>query len=397
MPTFHKLLFNPFYEKHDHELVGESRKELIKILIGEIEDAISAKSPFILILLGAVGVGKSFTLRELSARINDPKQFSQPKRVISARFDATIAGPPSHYIEFMFHSMMRSIGKNSFTVLRDEFDSYLSKGDKPSEALKDITQNFQNAFISFGKRENQNIIWNWLAGKRADLRELKKLGIVTRIDNPLIALEAFHDFSVLLSRLGYEGLVFCIDEAEELALSGTAQVVKALTQIKKVFEQNKNQLSETPVLEVPIIFCLAFTPGTYRLITGARTAERESARTGSAGLQTFLRRIGREYYIDPLTSKDIEELMKVLLNKARKEHGNSTEPFDPSAVKYLAEIAHGVPGYTMAYAKELLKLADEEQEPTINESKAKEWLVESGLIPVEGIDSISQPAKEVEL
>lgn len=397
MPQFHNLLFNPFYEKHDHELVGDSRKELMSALVNEIEEALSARAPFILTLLGAIGVGKSFTLKELSARLNDPRQLPQPSRIIAARFDATIAGPSSKYVEYLFHSMMKSVGKAAFEVMVGEFLGQFASKKESDAILSDIEENFKHALLGFDVRQNQNAIWNWLTGAKSDFKELKKLGINAKIDNPSMGLEAFGAFSTLLQKLGYAGVVLCIDEAEELALSGTAQVVKILTQIKKVFEQNKNQLSKTPSVGVPIVFCLAFTPGTYRLITGARTAEKESERTGSAGLQTFLRRIGREYFIDPLTSEEVGELVKVLLNVARKEQSDLAKPFNKDALKYLARISHGVPGYVMEYAKELLTKADYTKERAINEKKAQDWLVEAGLIPVEGISPVETPAKEVEI
>ena len=77
MPSFHNLLFNPFYEKHDHKLVGNNRKILARILVNEVNNALDAKASVIFVLEGAVGVGKSFTLRDLSNRLKDPKQFER--------------------------------------------------------------------------------------------------------------------------------------------------------------------------------------------------------------------------------------------------------------------------------------------------------------------------------
>ena len=392
MPEYHSLSFNPFYEKHDHSLVGEKRKELMKYLISELNDVLNAKSPLILVLQGGIGVGKSFTLRKLVEKTKDPKELSPKKKVIAIKFDATIAGPTSNYIQFMFYSTMKCMGKPKFELLRSEFASQ----SNDSTVLRDVEESFRNAFLNFENKENQKDIWNWLLGEKADAKHLKELGITAKIDNSF-AMDAFSALSILLEKIGYSGLFLCIDEAEELALSGTSQVVKVLTQIKKVFEQNKNQLSESPPAGVPIVFCLAFTPGTYKLITGSRTAEKETERTGSAGLQTFLRRIGKEYFIDPLSSRDIEELVKVLLNQARQEKTESIYPFQRKTVKYLAETSNGAPGYFMQYAKEVLRKADELRIKSIDVEKTKKWLVEAGLIPVEGIKPLEESPKEVDL
>ncbi len=392
MPDFHGLTSNPFYEKHNHPLVGENRKELMKYLITELNDVLNAKSPLILVLLGGIGVGKSFTLKELVEKARNQKEFLPEKKIIAIKFDATVAGPASNYIQFMFYSTMKCMGKSKFEHLRTEFD----KESIDPNVLAEIEECFRNAFLNFKNKENQKDIWKWLVGEKTDVKHLKELGIISKIDNSF-AMDAFSAFSILLEKLGYSGLFLCIDEAEELALSGTSQVVKVLTQIKKVFEQNKNQLSETSPAGIPIVFCLAFTPGTYKLITGSRTAEKETERTGSAGLQTFLRRIGKEYYIDPLSSRDIEELVKVLLNQARQEKTESIYPFQKKAVKYLAEISNGAPGYFMQYAKEVLKKADELHIKNIDAEKTNKWLVEAGLIPVEGLKPLEESPKEVDI
>lgn len=396
MPRYHGLKMNPFYEKHNHENVGESRQMLLEILTSEMEEAFNAKSPFIISLLGAVGVGKSFTLKQLSKYLGDPSHFKEPKKVMTVIFEATQSGPPTKYIEYLFHSMIKRIGKKGLETIRREFNEKYQE-EEYEEVLSDIDINFKNAFLKFNDASKQNIIIDWLTGERINLRDLQKIGINIKIENATATLEAFSSFSKLLKKVDYVGVILFIDEAEELALSGTVKLVNVLTQIKKVFEESKNKLSDDEEGFVPLIFCLSFTPGTYQLITGAETAIKESGRTGSAGLSTFLRRIGREYYIDPLTKEELMELFNLLLNSV-KEHSSTTyKPFDGDAVAYLADISQGIPGTLLDYARNILQFADDEKIDRITLDIATKCLIERGLIPEEGLSSSGEDVEEVDI
>lgn len=90
-------------------------------------------------------------------------------------------------------------------------------------------------------------------------------------------------------------------------------------------------------------------------------------------------------------------MIKVLLNKARREQQDSFAPFDEESTEYLTEIAGGIPGYVMSYAKAALKMADDKEITTLDKGLTHDCLIEEGLIPEEGIDLISGTVREVEL
>lgn len=394
MPTYHELSFNPFYERHDHKLVGEARKKQLGKILGQVEKAVNANACFIVFLRGTVGVGKSFTLDNLTNELISGKTFTNPKSVVAVKFDATVSTTASKYIQYVCNSAFREIGKNNFSILRSQFDTLISKTrKKPEELLRDFDRDFKNAFLAL--KDNESLVWLWFTGEKVDLRDLKKIGVYSKIDSPIIALRAISTFCRLLRLLGYAGFVLCLDEAEELALAGPRKLVEMLTMLKKIFEQNKVELSKAPNETVPIIFCLGFTPETLDLMIGTELYETEMKRTGAAGLSTFLRRIGEIFTLESFTNQDAEEFMTEILNKARKSPLKSCEPFINDAMQYINSISRGIPGTIMEFCRECLEIADENK-ADIDKENAKKWLIESGKIPETGLPEEVEEVEESE-
>jgi type II secretory pathway predicted ATPase ExeA len=394
LPNYHGLLFNPFYEKHDHRLVGEARKKQLNQIVEQVEKAVSANASYIVFLRGTVGVGKSFTLDNLTDQLISGKTFTNQKSVVATKFDATIGTPASKYIQYICTSAFSHIGKSYFSVLRKEFDTLISKTKKsPEDLLTGLDRDFKNAFLAL--RSNESLLWLWFTGEKVDLRDLKKVGVNSKIDTPTIALRVISSFCRLLRLLGYDGLVLCLDEAEELALAGPRKLVEMLTMIKKIFEQNKIELSKASNETAPIILCLGFTPETLDLIVGTELYTTEMKRTGAAGLSTFLRRIGEVFTLESFTNQDAEAFVAEILSKARKSTTKSCNPFTKKAIRYINSISRGIPGNIMEYCRECLEIADEKQ-ADIDEENAKKWLVESGKIPETGLPEEFEEVEETE-
>jgi len=394
LPAHHGLLFNPFYERHDHKLVGEARRKQLDTILRQMEKAMNANGSLIILLRGTVGVGKSFTLDTLTKELVSGKKFTNPKSVLAVKFDATIGTTASKYIQYVCNSALREIGKNTFSTLRSQFDILVSKTKKdPEELLRGLDRDFKNAFLAL--KDNEPLIWPWLTGEKVDLRDLKKIGVYSRIDSAIIALRVINSLCRLLRLLGYAGIALCLDEAEELALAGTKKLVEMLTMLKKIHEQNKVELGRSPSEIVPMILCLGFTPGTSDLITGTTLYENEMKRTGAAGLSTFLRRIGETFTLESFTDEDAEEFVIEILNKARTRSVESCKPFVRDGVRYINFLSRGIPGYILEYCRECLEMADENK-ADIDEKNAKKWLIESGKIPETGLPGEVEEGEEIE-
>lgn len=375
------LKFNPFYEKHDHDLVGVGRKAEVGHILNDVKKAIEGKAPFFIILRGTVGVGKSFTL-DVIRRETFPPQKLDGHRLVSAKFDASLGTTPSKYIQYVCTSMFGSLGKENFHVLREELDAIASlRRVSPDDFLKEVAPDFRFAFMNFDA--HQELIWSWLTGEKVDLRDLKKIGIKNKIDSPTFALRVIGEFSRTLRLLGYDGILLCIDEAEEIALAGMSRAVQLLTMLKKIFEDSKKQMGTNPEKYAPMIFCIGFTPETYEIISGEQFMEKEKQDTGAAGLSTFLRRVGTDYSLESFTDEDARALVTVLLDKAREAPNGSLEPFNEDTIDYFNSVGRGIPGSIMKFCLVCLDQGSENGDDIITKEKASQYLVESGTISEE--------------
>lgn len=372
------LQFNPFYELHNHDLVGEGRKLQLEQVLTEVEKAIDSRSPFFIIIRGTVGIGKSFTMEVIQKKTGILNKINS-KSVVSVKFDASLGTSPTKYIQYLCHSIFRSLGKENFRVLRDQLDTILAKTKQlPEDYLKDITPDLRNAFIEFTNYEDA--VWSWLTGEKIELRFLKQIPVNARIETATYALRTIGEFTKLLKLLNYDGLLILIDEAEEIALGGTPKAVQVLTMLKKPFEENKINMSKSQK-HVPLIFCIGFTPETWDLISGQTFMEQEKEKTGAAGLSTFMRRVGQEFMLEPFTDEDAKSFVAVILDKARKKPTSSIEPFTEDAIYLINSLAKGVPGYIVKFCKVCLEVAEKNEDRKITKDSASQYLVESGVIP----------------
>ena len=397
-PEFHGLASNPFYEKYDHELVGEARRVQLKRVIEIIRDSVRSRAPFILTMIGTVGMGKSFTLLFLTKEFEAESFRSKDGPILPVKMDAILAVGAGKYIQYVVTSTFRELGKQGFLVLRSRFDTEIAKEKKPPEkVLVEIHPDFRNAFLRF--RDNEELIWAWLTGEKADLRELKKIGIRNKIDSPTIALRILQEFCKVLKITGHAGLLLCLDEAEELALGGPRKLVEILTMLKKIFEQSKSQMSNSPESAVPIAFCLGFTPETLNLITGGEFIVAELRRTGGAGLSTFLRRMSREarFRLEPFTNDDAAEFIKVILNKARKKPLQTPSPFEADAIDYINGLSRGIPATITDACRICLGAADEAKTEKISGDDCQRWLIDRGVIPEAGDQDTGEEGEAVDL
>lgn len=398
MPEFHELASNPFYEKYDHELVGESRKQQLKSVAEIVRNSAKSKAPFIVTMSGTVGMGKSFTLIVLTKEFESESFRSKYGPILSIKMDAILAVNAGKYIQYVVTSTFRELGKEGFLLIRSRFETEVTKKKKDLEkVLSNLQPDFRMAFLKF--RDNEELIWAWLTGEKADLRELKKIGIRNKIDTPTFALQMLGEFCKVLKITGHSGLLMCLDEAEELALSGPRKLVEILTMLKKILEYSKSQMSTSPESAVPILFCLGFTPETLNLITGDEFIESELKRTGGAGLNTFIRRMSREarFKLEAFSDEDAAEFMTVILNKARKKTLHSPSPFASDAVRYINDLSRGVPGTIIDTCRVCLEEADKRKTKTISGDDCKSWLVERGVISEAGEEDLGEEVEATKI
>ena len=397
MPEFHGLASNPFYEKYDHELVGASRKQQLLSVSEIVRNSARSRAPFIVTMSGTVGMGKSFTLIVLAKEFDSESFRSKFGPILAIKMDAILAVNAGKYIQYVVASTFRELGKQGFAVIRSKFETEVTKKKDPEEILSNLQTDFRNALLKFG--DNEELIWAWLTGEKADLRELKKIGIRNKIDTPTFALQILGEFCKVLRITGHSGLLLCLDEAEELALSGSRKLVEILTMLKKILEHSKSQMSSSPDRAVPIIFCLGFTPETLNLITGEEFIESELKRTGAAGLNTFIRRMSREarFKLEAFSDADATEFVIVILNKARKKVLQSPSPFSAGAVKYINGLSRGIPGTIIDTCRVCLEEADKRKTKTISEDNCKDWLIERGIISETSEEDLGEEVEATEI
>lgn len=374
------LNHNPFFDKTDHVLVGENRKIQLRNIKNDILEAVNSQSQYLIVIKGTVGIGKSFGLEYLQKQTLDSENFDG-KKLLCLKFDATPGVSPSKYVQSICTSIFDKLGKEKILELHNELKQ-LAETQQTTipELLNKTTTDFKNAINNLDTESD--LIFSWLSGQKTDLTKLKKLEITNKIDNISFALKIINDFLRLLRMLDYSGLVLCIDEVEEIAIGGSSKSIPVLTNFKKIWEENKNNLSsESKEDFLPIIFVLGFTPETWELLSGDSLLEGERSKTGGAGLETFLSRVGPQYELESFTTVDTKTFIGIILDKARDSPNGSIEPFTDDAVEYIRSVSSGVPRAIIDYCNTLLKVGNSEKIKPLNKEKCIEILVESGEIP----------------
>ena len=377
MPVYHNLKRNPFVERHDHPLVGDSRRGLIRNMVDAVDRSVRDSSQIIGTLIGTYGEGKTFSLRKLNETLNDPDRFAEisseknKRSVVSAIITAAEAKLPSVYLPYFYSSFTRALGASFFDTLVGELQS---AGVSFSSLNSVANPNFTAALESLTDAESRSLALQWLRGYPLSKSERERIGVMLNIAQEDFARDCFVSLLSVSKKAGRDCMCVLVDEVEYLFHPGPRSAIPCLTSIKHLYDSVGYALSDYGDQVMPLVLVLCLVPRTWQEMF--EVVEEEEER-GRAGLTALIRRIKDEtqFRLERFTIDDTRQLISLLLEGARQTsaQGGDISPFDEDTIRLIHNRANGVPGYIIDQCRRVLEEADRQQE-NITQAKAALWL-----------------------
>ena len=378
MPIYHNLKRNPFVERHDHPLVGDSRRGLIRNMVDAVDRSVRDSSQIIGTLIGTYGEGKTFTLRKLNEILNNPDRFAEvnseknKRSVIAAIITAAEAKLPSTYLPYFYSSFARQLGPSFFKTLVKQLQSAkVSFSSLTSVANPD----FAAALEGLTDAQSSSLALQWLRGYSLSKGERERIGVMLNIVHEDFARDCFVSLLGVCKKARYDCMCVLVDEVEYLFHPGPKPAIPCLTSIKHLYDSVGHALSDYGDQLTPLVLVLCLVPRTWQEMS--EVVEEEDER-GRAGLSALLRRIKEEtqFRLERFTLDDTRQLVSLLLEGARQTasaQGGDILPFDEDTIRLIHNRANGVPGYIIDQCRRVLEEADRQQED-ITQAKAALWL-----------------------
>lgn len=375
------LNFNPFVLRDDHELVGEDRKKLIKKITGLVNNSVTNRRPIIAIIRGTYGEGKTFTLKNLAKEF-DPPEKKHILAIQSELLDEKKSLPNS----IMLH-IYRKILRND-TVTDELLIELATKGLK-NNSLDGDFKRILSAIIS-KNAESRNTGIRWLRAEKLSQRELQSLNMLFKIDSDEVAKKYLRQFLLLAGAADFKALVFLIDEFEGVLNQGKKKIANIADTLRSLFQMCQDSISDGKNI-APLLFFLAVSPEGWDAFRDQRNS---SDATLAAQIEPFLRRMEDPnlYQLQPLNQNDTFQLIKVLLNKARKP-SDALAPFTKETVILMRSHTGGTPSVIMKKFFQLLEYAKENGKKEIDEEFTNKFLEDSQAIH-DSSDNISPDTYE---
>lgn len=354
------------------------RKREWATLVRRLKSAFRGTSCKFIVLLGAYGIGKSFTLEKLYSRFKQ-NEIEEFKGTLVVR--TTITGAP---IRAMDSEPKPKFGLDFVTRLF--FNIGLDQLQQIAKKVKidDVPNINQNIRIIFNKlKAGDEECFSILTGEVASARDIKSFGLKSGIKDSSTALRYLFDFQRILKASGYDNFLVMLDEFEYvISTLGEKKITHVLNTFKEVFDQFSLSEGREPGRMTKIVFLFASSPGGWeRLIRLVKTSEKK---TGGGGIAPFYDRINSLDFITlaPFSLEDTKELIKSRLDIHRaNKPPDPFFPFTNESIELIHELGERVPRKILEYCDILLEEAAEQGLKRITAMDAKKILEKFRLYP----------------
>lgn len=362
MSKKYQLERNPFLDyaaQKEHLKFWVNREEDVNKWKKVLSDALQGRANFIAFIIGDYGMGKSLSLFKIVEECEEYNGFFPV--LMSFRGEEKPRKPGMDFIQRIFKSI--------------DFNRIKAK-KKDVEKLQVISKEAKNIYekILFGKGEVKDIALYFLRGElRPSLSQMRKIGVLRKIDDIDIAKEYFKGLLYLLKLTGFSTLVLAIDEFEYLfSLVTKAQQPIYLAALRKLYDLplrlNGDKLAN-------IAFFLAVSKS-----GAAKLRELEKIEIGmEAAAVPLMRRVSLEKELDPLSKEATKELVAKRLKYNRTKGKFEKYPLIPYTedfVGFIYKSTAGDPGDIVKKCGHILDLGLKYRVAALNKEFAKKALQE---------------------
>lgn len=333
----YNLKINPFT---DHSLAYRmidrvaTENTVKKCLAG----CVDSKNPAIVPLIGQYGVGKTFLLRHIEDKILAGLFLEDDRhKLLAAYLTATLPRLSSEYIHYLYSESVKRIGHQRFTSLVTE----LHRKKRGKDSLKNFDPDFLSALMNYEK--NEDVAWEYFKGSTIGRHDAESIGVKRSIRDDEQSLIALANLLRLLFVLGYDCMVFLVDEFEYLFARGSNRGAQFLNTFRFLYDRALDQISKEGDIANPI-FLFACSIITWNDIV--KDAEKQTL-----GTKPFIDRSMEDITIPPFTAKETREFMLTRLEKWRISDKNKNQiglfPFsddkNDNPFELITKISDGLP------------------------------------------------------
>ena len=299
---------DPFRERHDHEMVGEERKKILKQIVELIEYKATTKDRegdrALSLIEGGYGVGKTFTLLYLQDKVLlNPgvfAEFSSDKsslKIAVSRFRLLDQGRlESKIVLALYRKVLLNLersngGSEFFKKLYNEVQKIAKNNKKdPEEVLSAVKRPYSDIFLKITHPDTEYAAWQWLSAGKLSSKEMKELGVPFKIEDDRNALIYLTELLKLLRICGYNSLVVLADEAEDAINTPPSKLTQLLISLRNIYDEIGEKFSNNEPI-ISFVYISSFSPETWEVIEDH--AEKLETKTGGAGLQPFMERLDK--------------------------------------------------------------------------------------------------------
>lgn len=362
MSEKYRLEGNPFMDyaaQKEHLKFWVDREKDINKWKRVLSNASQGRANFIAFIIGDYGMGKSLSLFKIA---EECKEYNGLFPVLmSFRGEEKPKKPGMDFIQRIF----KSIDFNRVKAKKEDV-----------EKLQVISKEVRNIYekIFFGKDEVKDTALYFLRGElKPSQSQMRKIGVLRKIDDVDIAKEYFKGLLYLLKLIGFSTLVLAIDEFEYLfSLVTKSQQPIYLAALRRLYDLslkvNGDKLAN-------VVFFLAVSKSGF-----TKLRELEKIEKGmEAAAVPLMRRVSSEKELDPLskevTKKLIEKRLKYNRTK-RKFEKNPLIPYTEDFIGFIYKSTVGNPGDIVKKCGHILDLGLKYRVLELNKEFAKKALQE---------------------
>lgn len=260
---------------------------------------------------------------------------------------------------FLGEQRMRNPGINFIQRIFKFVDfNRIKLEEQQVERLDIISKEVVNIYhkIFFTNAETKNLALYFLCGQLTpNQSQMKKLGVMRKINDIEIAKEYFRGFLYLLKIAGYSTLVLMIDEFEYLfSLVPKSQRDIYFALVRGLYDLPLRINNETIA---NMLFFLAVSEDEYRKMELKKEVELKKGIEGP--VVPFMRRVYSKKILSPLKKGDVEKLIELRLEYNRAKRRFEKDPLIPYTKDFVDFIwgnTRGKPGDTISKCGHILDI-----------------------------------------
>jgi len=363
------LTKNPFLDRIGREIwlsTWVDRDEQLTKWRAIISNLESPQKNYIVLIIGDYGRGKTQSLMKV---VDEARNYNTILPVfLNFKGEQKSTAPG---LEFMFRIFKSIDFRRMARIYGDKLPAAIETIPDDLDEVKSVLKN-----CWFAETMLQNMALYFLRGEFKPTRtDLRRLGIIRKIDDIDIAKEYLAGILNLLKALGFQTLLLAVDEVEYLfSLVPRPQQSIYLALLRGLFDFPVGMTKEIGDIAKIAIF-LAISEDGYRRL---REIEHEEMASGGP-TRPLLDRVDVETILSPLTKEYAKELIIKRLHFNRIE-GRYTDqpliPFDETFIDFIWELAEGIPRDIIEKCNHVLDAGIEKGVPHLDRETAKALLRE---------------------